>query len=151
MNDDFKYIAAIAEHRSISKAAHAMHISQPALSQRLKRLETKLGTELFERTTASLRPTATGEIVVRYARRAVAAENSMRRIAGEADMTFLLEYTDATNAINLRDFAQMLATEVVNTPEEADVVFSDEMLKLRKDQEQIRSTDTARIVELLNA
>ena len=79
MNDDFKYIAAIAEHRSISKAAHAMHISQPALSQRLKRLETKLGTELFERTTASLRPTAAGEIVVRYARRAVAAENSMRR------------------------------------------------------------------------
>lgn len=79
MNDDFKYIAAIAEHRSISKAAHEMHISQPALSQRLKRLEAKLGTELFERTTASLRPTAAGEIVVHYAQRAVAAENSMRR------------------------------------------------------------------------
>lgn len=79
MNDDFKYVAAIAEHRSISKAALAMHISQPALSQRLKRLEAKLGTELFERTTASLRPTAAGEIVVRYAQRAVAAESSMQR------------------------------------------------------------------------
>lgn len=79
MNDDFKYIAAIAEHRSISKAAHAMHVSQPALSQRLKRLETKLGTELFERTTASLHPTAAGEIVVRYAQRAIAAESNMRR------------------------------------------------------------------------
>ena len=79
MNDDFKYIAAIAEHRSISKAAHAMHVSQPALSQRLKRMEAKLGTELFERTTASLRPTAAGEVVVRYAQRAVAAENSMQR------------------------------------------------------------------------
>ena len=79
------------------------------------------------------------------------AENSMRRIAGDADMTFLLEYTDATDAINLRDFAQMLATEVVDAPEDADVVFSDEVLDLRADQEQIRSTDTARIVELLNA
>lgn len=79
MNDDFKYIAAIAEHRSISKAAHAMRVSQPALSQRLKRMEAKLGTELFERTTASLRPTAAGEVVVRYAQRAVAAENSMQR------------------------------------------------------------------------
>ena len=79
MNDDFKYIAAIAEHRSISKAAHAMHISQPALSQRLKRMEAKLGTELFERTTASLRPTAAGEVVVRYAQRAVVAENNMQR------------------------------------------------------------------------
>ena len=79
MNEDFRYVAAIAEHRSISKAAHAMHVSQPALSQRLKRLEAKLGTELFERTTASLRPTAAGEVVVRYAQRAIAAENNMRR------------------------------------------------------------------------
>ena len=79
MNDDFKYIAAIAEHRSISKAAHAMHVSQPALSQRLKRMEAKLGTTLFERTTASLRPTAAGEVVVRYAQRAVVAENNMHR------------------------------------------------------------------------
>ena len=56
-----------------------MHISQPALSQRLKRLEAKLGTELFERTTASLRPTPAGEVVVKYAQLAVVAENSMRR------------------------------------------------------------------------
>lgn len=79
MNEDFKYIAAIAEHRSISKAARALHVSQPALSQRLKRAEAKLGTTLFERTTASLRPTPAGEVVVRYAQRAVAAENNMRR------------------------------------------------------------------------
>ena len=75
----------------------------------------------------------------------------MRRVAGTGDMRFLLDYMHITDAINLRDFARMLATEIVNTPEEADVVFSDEVLELREDQEQIRSTDTARIVELLNA
>jgi len=56
-----------------------MHISQPALSQRLKRLEARLGFKLFERTTASLKPTPAGEIVLSYARRAVLAEDTMRR------------------------------------------------------------------------
>ena len=79
MNEDFKYIAAIAQHGSISKAALSEHISQPALSQRLKRLESQLGTELFDRTCSPLRPTASGEVFVRYALRAIAAENSMRR------------------------------------------------------------------------
>jgi len=79
LNEDFRYITAIAEHGSISKAARAAHVSQPALSQRLKRLETQLGTELFTRGTSPLRPTASGEVFLDYARKAIAAEDSMRR------------------------------------------------------------------------
>ena len=79
MNDDFRYIAAIAEHGSISQAARAMHISQPGLSQRLKRLETQLGTELFDRTTSPMHPTSTGEVYIKYALKAIAAEDDMRR------------------------------------------------------------------------
>ena len=79
MNDELRYIAAIAEHGSISKAARAVHISQPGLSQRLKRLETQLGCELFNRETTPLTPTASGEVYIKYALRAIAAENSMRR------------------------------------------------------------------------
>ena len=72
-------MAAIAEHGSISKAAQAMHISQPALSQRLKRIESNMGTELFDRTSSPLRTTASGDVFVRYALRAIAAEDAMRR------------------------------------------------------------------------
>ena len=79
MNEDFRYIAAIAKYGSISKAARVEHISQPGLSQRLRRLEAKLGCELFDRSSNPLKPTPTGEVVVRYALRAIAAENSMRR------------------------------------------------------------------------
>ena len=79
MSEELRYIAAIAEHGSISKAALAEHISQPGLSQRLKRLEAKLGCELFDRSTSPLRPTPTGEIVIRYAQRSIVAENNMRR------------------------------------------------------------------------
>ena len=79
MNEDLRYIASIAEHGSISAAARAEHISQPALSQRLRRFEAKLGAELFDRSTSPLVPTETGAVVVRYALRAIAAESNMRR------------------------------------------------------------------------
>ena len=79
MNDELRYIAAIAEHGSISKAARAVHISQPGLSQSLKRLEAQLGCVLFDRGTTPLTPTPSGEVYIKYALRAIAAENSMRR------------------------------------------------------------------------
>ena len=56
-----------------------MNISQPGLSRRLKRVEGQLGTELFERGSAPLRPTAPGEVYIRYAHQALAAEDRMRR------------------------------------------------------------------------
>jgi len=40
---------AVAEHKSISNAARALHVSQPALSAQLNALEEKLGTQLFLR------------------------------------------------------------------------------------------------------
>jgi hypothetical protein len=65
-------------------------------------------------------------------------------------MGFLKEYLEATSVINLHDFACMLATEVVDDPAQADVVFSDEHEQLREGADRIRSRDTERIIELLN-
>lgn len=79
VNEDYKYVAAIAEHGSISKAARAMHISQPGMSQRLRKLEAKLGISLFDRDSYPLRPTPSGEVFVDYALRAIASEERMRR------------------------------------------------------------------------
>ena len=79
MNDDFRYIAMIAECGSISQAARELHISQPGLSQRLKRVESVLGTELFDRANMPLKPTPTGKVYLRYAERALAVEDAMRR------------------------------------------------------------------------
>ena len=43
------YIIAIAEEKSISKAADRLLLSQPALSRQLKRVEESLDTKLFVR------------------------------------------------------------------------------------------------------
>ena len=73
------------------------------------------------------------------------------RVAGSTDHTYLLGILDMCDTLNLANLARMMASEVVDTPEEADVVVSDEDLSLRADQEQILSVDTARVMALIEA
>lgn len=78
------------------------------------------------------------------------ARESHQHIAGETPMSYLTDYLETTSVINLYDFARMLATEVVDDPMQADVVFSDRDEPMRAGAEHIRSQDTERIIELLN-
>ena len=78
------------------------------------------------------------------------AREGNSHVAGETRMTFLLDYMNVTSIINLYDFAHMLATEVVDDPTQADVVFSDRDEQINDGAELIRSYDTERIIELLN-
>jgi DNA-binding transcriptional LysR family regulator len=59
--DDLRIVLAIAEHGTLSGAAARLHVSHPTLSRRLRRIERRLDTRLFERTPSSLRLTAAGE------------------------------------------------------------------------------------------
>lgn len=65
---DLQYVVAVAECKSFSRAAEACAITQPALSERIKRIEFTLGVELFERNKRALRVTPVGERLVLKAR-----------------------------------------------------------------------------------
>lgn len=68
---DLEYLLAVADLKNFGKAAKACHVSQPALSMQLKKLEEQLGVTLFERTTKRVLITAAGEELVRRAKRIV--------------------------------------------------------------------------------
>ncbi len=65
---DLKYIVAVAELEHFGKAAAACHVSQPALSGQIRKVEEQLGVRLFERTKRSVRLTGAGERIVERAR-----------------------------------------------------------------------------------
>ncbi len=64
------YFLAVAEHQGFTKAAAALHVSQPALSQQVRQLEESLGAPLFDRSGRKTRLTDAGEVYLRYALRA---------------------------------------------------------------------------------
>jgi len=61
-------VCAIADQGSLSKAASALGIAQPALTAQLQRIERALGGALFERDRRGARPTPLGELVLSRAR-----------------------------------------------------------------------------------
>ncbi|MBR4502363.1 MAG: LysR family transcriptional regulator [Clostridia bacterium] len=67
--DDMKMILAIARSGSMTAAARALYVSQPALSKRLDRFEQEVGTRLFERIQGSRRMTLTpaGKMLIPFA------------------------------------------------------------------------------------
>ena len=76
---DYTYIMAIAEYRTISKAADALFISQPSLSIFLQNIESKLGTPLFKRVNKQFYPTYAGEQYLEAGRQIIAIQNIMNK------------------------------------------------------------------------
>ncbi|GIO22235.1 LysR family transcriptional regulator [Oceanobacillus sp. J11TS1] len=60
------YFKEVAKHKSVTKAAEQIHISQPALSKSIKSLEEELGTPLFIRTNKMIDLTDAGNVVLEY-------------------------------------------------------------------------------------
>ncbi|MBO9549337.1 transcriptional regulator CynR [Pseudomonas sp.] len=74
-----QYFLAVAAHHSFTKAATALHVSQPALSQQVRQLEESLGAQLFDRSGRTTRLTDAGEVYLAYARRAAQELEEARR------------------------------------------------------------------------
>jgi len=66
-----QYLLAIAEHGSFTRAAEALHVSQPTLSQQIKQLEESVQSILIDRSGRSVRLTDAGLIYLHHARRAL--------------------------------------------------------------------------------
>ena len=63
-----RYVRAIAETGSFSRAAERCQVTQPSLSQQVLKLEEELGAKLFDRLGRSIRLTEAGRALIPYAR-----------------------------------------------------------------------------------
>ena len=74
-----RYLSAILAAGSISKAAQALGISQPSLSQFVQRIEKDLGAEVFDRSTRPLALTESGRIFFEAEKRVAEIREDCRR------------------------------------------------------------------------
>lgn len=74
-----RYLMAVAEHQSFTRAAEALYVSQPTLSQQIKQLEDLLEVQLLDRSGRIVRLTAAGEVYLQHARRALVELNAGKR------------------------------------------------------------------------
>ena len=63
---NMRYIVAVAQYRSVSRAAAALYMTQSALSAAVKDAEEELGIQIFVRTNRGVTLTSDGEDCLRY-------------------------------------------------------------------------------------
>src|SRR4051812_36304621 len=82
-----KYFLATVAHGSFSAAAESLHLSQPSLSEQVRRLEAGLGVALFHRVGRGLALTEAGQILQPHAARTLAeAEAARDAVAGVREL-----------------------------------------------------------------
>jgi DNA-binding transcriptional LysR family regulator len=94
---ELQWFAALVEDPNMKHTAARLHISQPALSRSLRRLEASVGVQLFDRVGRSLVPNEHGQALAEHVRRALVeletGISSVRRAAdpeaGEIRLAFL--------------------------------------------------------------
>jgi DNA-binding transcriptional LysR family regulator len=138
--DDLRITLAIAEHGTLSGAAAHLRISHPTLSRRLRQIERRLGTRLFERTPSGLRLTAAGEDMRRLALRVRDDIAALERRIGDRDTgpagPIRLTAPDAVSEYLLPNILAELCRE--NAGLTVDLVVSNQVLSLAQ-----RSADIA--------
>lgn len=149
--DDLRIMLAIAEHGTLSGAAAGLRISHPTLSRRLRRIEQRLGSRLFERTPSSLRLTAAGEDMRQLALRLRDDITALERRIGGRDAgpggAIRLTAPDAVSDYLLPSILAELCKEHAGLT--IDLVVSNQVLSLAQRAADIALRITAKPTETL--
>ena len=78
---DLTYLLAVAQHRGFARAAETMNVSQPALSKQIKRLESALGIQVFERSNRQFLITPIGQQILTQAQHILDEANHLIAMA----------------------------------------------------------------------
>jgi LysR family hydrogen peroxide-inducible transcriptional activator len=85
---DLEYVVAVADHGSFVRAAEQCHVAQPSLSMQVSKVEARLNTPIFERTTRRLIVTSNGQRVVEQMRRVLVEARAIFALAGKSQKPF---------------------------------------------------------------
>lgn len=88
-----RYLLALDDHRHFGQAAEACFVAQPTLTTQLKKLETTLGVQLFDRQTNPVCPTPLGAKVIAQARVILGEVSGLEALLTEENDSMTGTYT----------------------------------------------------------
>ena len=117
----------VADTASFTRAAERLHLSQPAISKRLKSLEEQIGKRLFDRVGRAVLLTDAGQALLPYARRVLQTVEDGRRALSQLSGTVSGRLSIGTSHhIGLHRLPPMLKRFVLEFPEvDLDLHFMD--------------------------
>jgi len=126
-----RHFVTIAQTLSFTKAAEMAHISQPALSYQMKRLEEEVAVKLFSRRGRSIALTPEGEIFLPMAQSVLARANEAVRMvrdhsgleAGEVNFGTIPSIANHLAPESLASFHQVFPRVRVNLIENGDLIL----------------------------
>lgn len=85
---DFEYVLAVADLGSFGKAAERCNVAQPSLSVQISKLEKRLKTVIFERTTRRLIVTSDGQRLIAQMRKVLLEVQTLFDLSDASDAPF---------------------------------------------------------------
>lgn len=82
---EMAYVYEVYRQRSFTRAAQALYISQPSLSQMIRKAEGRIGTTIFDRSTSPIGLTEAGRAYIRAAEQVLQIESDLRRYLDDAE------------------------------------------------------------------
>jgi len=113
--DQVRTLLAVVDEGTFDAAAAALHVTPSAVSQRIKTLEQRTGRVLLMRT-KPVRPTESGQAVVRFARQLNSLERDMKTELGIAADSGPVRLPIAVNADSLATWFLPALTRVPQSP-----------------------------------
>lgn len=99
---ELRAFCAAATRGSLGEAARAMHVSQPAMSKRMRALEAVVGTELFERSSRGVTLTPAGAELYRAARRLLRSADSVQALIKDSGVWLPVRIASSPTMAELR-------------------------------------------------
>ena len=81
--EQLEYLAAVTQHGSLRRASERLHLSQPALSESVTKLERELKVTLLDRRRTGARISREGRELLPYMEEVLAAVDRLRAAAGD--------------------------------------------------------------------
>ena len=123
--DDLRAFDAVVRHGSISEAARALRLTQPAITRRIQSLEESLGAQLLDRSTKPPRPSVLG----------LRVHEQTKSALREIDVLSQLVATDAepTGPLRLGLTHSMGSTGLIEVLSEMNQLFPDVSMQISTD------------------